>query len=234
MTDSITTEFTGNEIESVNTQHVACLLLLDNSGSMGQRQGNTLPIDELNKGIKLFKEQAMKDENARDIIDVAIVSFNDEPHIVQNFVPLSRMEVPVLTAGGTTAMGQGVEKAIELCEKRKTLYKNLGVTYKQPMIFLLTDGYPTDKWNAASEKAQNWQTGKHGTIFGIGSPGYDQKILRQFAPTHLIEMKNIDFPSIFVWISASIIGIGTSSPDTKSDPLPNLTGQNQFVPPVSS
>ena len=62
--------------------HLACLLLLDTSGSM-----SGAPIGSLNKAINDFKEKTMMDEMAKKRVDVAIMQFDDDVSLVQDFTP---------------------------------------------------------------------------------------------------------------------------------------------------
>ena len=75
-----------HDIEAANAAHLACVLLLDTSGSMcGEK------IEALNQGLKDFKEIVGKDEEAKSCVDVAIVEFNNEVRVVQDFKPLHLM-----------------------------------------------------------------------------------------------------------------------------------------------
>lgn len=47
-----------------------CVLLLDTSGSM---RGH--PVNELNQGIRIFKDELVADEMAAKRVEVAIISF---------------------------------------------------------------------------------------------------------------------------------------------------------------
>ena len=63
---------------SPNEPHLACVLLLDTSGSMA---GN--PINSLNKAINDFKQQTSTDEYAKRRVDIAIIEFNSTARVIQ-------------------------------------------------------------------------------------------------------------------------------------------------------
>lgn len=79
-------EFMGGSasINSFGEQHLACVLLLDTSGSMS---GDS--IKNLNSAIARFKENVNRDPIARNRVDVAIVSFNTGVEVVSDFMPIT-------------------------------------------------------------------------------------------------------------------------------------------------
>src|SRR6266404_3771467 len=123
----------------------ACLLLLDTSGSMhGQ------PMTELNAGLATFKDELMADPMAMQRVEVAVVSFGPvRAH--SDFQNPDTWTPPQLEASGDTPMGAAIEHGLQMLENRKQVYRQSGITYYRPWVFLLTDGGPTDSWrNAAS------------------------------------------------------------------------------------
>ena len=79
-------EMPESPIEAFNEPHLACVLLLDTSGSMSGEA-----VNSLNKAINDFKDQTAMDELAQKRVDIAIVEFNDTASPVQEFTPISRM-----------------------------------------------------------------------------------------------------------------------------------------------
>ncbi len=123
------------------------LLLVDVSGSMIPR------INRLISGLRLLKEEILKDDVAKRRVEVAVMAFggnNNETgvRLVQDFVPVENLDIDyisgLLVPGGLTPMGHALLKAIEVVEGRKQQYKDQGVNYYRPWIWLITDGYPTD------------------------------------------------------------------------------------------
>jgi uncharacterized protein YegL len=129
------------DIEFAKNPEPRCpvVLLLDTSGSMsGER------IDELNAGLAIFKQEVQRDTTASLRVEVAIITFDSSVNLIQDFVTIDNFSPPQLTTTGTTAMGQGIELALNEVESRKAIYKSNGIQYYQPWVFLITDGGPTD------------------------------------------------------------------------------------------
>jgi len=129
--------------------HVATILLLDTSGSM---HGDK--IDALNEGLRNFKTSVESDELAKMRVDLAVVTFNDRVDVIHNFSSIENFEPSTLSANGSTSMGDAILKAAEMIEERKKQYKDNGVDYYRPWIFMITDGEPTDM-NPGSSKWEN-------------------------------------------------------------------------------
>ena len=195
---------------SFGEPHLACVLLLDISGSM---HGDA--IKSLNAGLAQFKKNVLADSIARKRVDVAIVTFASEVNVVSDFVPVSQMPTPQLEAFGETKMAEGIDKAIELVKERTRMYQQLGTPCHKPWIFMITDGASTSDYEAMRCAAVNIQEaedkGSHGrlTFWALGVSGYDQEEL--FGLTkRVMELKNQDFTDIFDWLSESMSVISQS------------------------
>ncbi|XMB66623.1 VWA domain-containing protein [Mycoplasmatota bacterium zrk1] len=210
-----------------NESHLACVLLLDTSGSMAGE-----PIKSLNRSINDFKENVSIDELARKRVDISIIEFNSEARTVQQFVPITKMEPVNLEAGGLTAMGEAINMAIDKVKERCRLYANLGTPCFKPWIFLITDGMPTDDIDSARRRIKEEEgKGTHGKLkfFALGIGDYDKETL--FSLTErVIELIDTDFSGIFDWISESMVAISVSKVDDNV-PLPDLPENARTVPP---
>lgn len=210
-------------IAAVNEHHVACVLLLDTSGSMARNGA----IKKLNEGVRKFKEQTLMDELAQKSIDIAIVEFNTETNIVQEFIPLAQLNPPELTAGGSTALGKGLEFAIELVEQRKLKYKEIGIPYYRPWIFIISDGEPTDDYIPVAERARELAENNKFICWAVGVPGYSKNALQKITD-HLFELTDINFPTIFKWLSNSLVKISNSK--GMSVDYPDLPENSRIIP----
>ena len=197
------------ELVSNPTARVPVCLCLDTSGSMSGE-----PIDELNNGVQSFLSELKSDEVAQYSAEVAVVTFGDTASKALDFAALSRQTVPMMTASGGTPMGQGVELALDLLEKRKREYAEAGVDYYQPWLVLMTDGLPTDSIEIAVARTVALLNERKLTIFPIGIGLYaDLSVLARFSPNRLpLRLLGLNFKAFFSWLSMSVSRVSQSIP----------------------
>ena len=181
-----------------------CLLLLDTSGSMrGQ------PIDALNTGIRLFRDELAADPMASKRVEIGIVGFGPV-QVLSDFQTADAFNPPTLEAGGDTPMGAAVEEGLSLLDQRKQAYRTNGIAFYRPWIFLITDGGPTDAWTDAAAKVKSGEAAKHFSFFAVGVQGARMDILRQFGTREPLMLKELRFRDLFVWLSNSLGSVSKS------------------------
>lgn len=219
-------EVSGGGISAPGEAHMACVLLLDTSGSM---VGD--PINSLNKAINDFREQTSMDELAQKRVDIAIIEFNDTARVVQEFTPLSMMQPITLSATGCTAMGAGIELAIDKVKERNRFYASMGTPCYKPWIFMITDGAPTDDISNARQRIIDEESkGTHGKLkfWAVGVPGYSKDTLTSLTK-RCIALDEANFKGIFDWLSESMVTISVSRVD-ENPQLSNLPEDAHTIP----
>lgn len=208
--------------ENPTEKHVACVLLVDTSGSMA---GNS--INEVNEGIRAFKQSVMNDSNAKGVVDVCLITFSDSAAVSHPFCPIDAFEPPVLQAGGLTAMNQAILMGLDEIERRKQMYRDGATPYFRPWMFLLTDGYATDS-NAevqAKSALDNAINGRHAIFFPLGVEQADMSRLKEYSATKVFKLNGHDFQGAFEWLSASMVGVSNSNPGESKLNLPPTPGE---------
>ncbi|MEC4817469.1 MAG: VWA domain-containing protein [Scytonema sp. PMC 1069.18] len=189
-----------------------CVLLLDTSGSM---QGSS--IDALNEGLQIFKEELTKNSLAARRVEVAIVTFDSNVNVVQDFVTADQFSPPILTAQGLTSMGAGIHKALDMIQDRKTQYRNNGVAYYRPWIFMITDGEPQGEFEdvveQASRRLQTDEANKKVAFFSVGVENANMSRLGQIGVRTPLKLQGLNFVEMFVWLSASMSAVSHSKVD---------------------
>lgn len=195
-----------------------CILLLDTSGSM-----SGAPINALNEGIKVFQEELNKDELAAKRVEVAIVSFNSNVRVVQDFVTADQFEPTTLATEGLTQMGAAIEKALDMLSDRKSLYRSNGITYYRPWIFMITDGAPTDSGvviERVKTRIKDEEAKKSLAMFAVGVENADMSKLSQIVARSPLKLKGLCFRELFSWLSNSITSVSQSRPGEQVPLLP--------------
>ena len=220
------------------TPRVPICLCLDTSGSMGRTVGGTRTgekvfsdgqewnvvtggtscISEMQLGIEQFYKAIREDETAMYSAEIAIVTFDDKVTCVEDFSNIDRQEeIPKLTAQGNTAIGEGVNLALDLLEKRKSEYKEKGVDYFQPWLVLMTDGEPNGDSEAlirAINRTRDYVNSDKLTVFPVGIGGAaDLNTLNEFSPKRqALRLQGLQFQDFFSWLSQSVAQTSMSSP----------------------
>ena len=189
-----------------------CILLLDVSGSM---QGPR--VDALNQGLRTFKEELNQDSLANKRVEVAIVTFNNDIQVVQDFVTADQFEPPTLIAQGLTHTGAAINEALDMIEARKKQYRNNGVAYYRPWVFLITDGEPQGESDSiverAAQRVKDEENNKRVAFFAVGVEGTNMTRLSELVVRSPLQLKGLNFQELFIWLSASMQRISQSKPD---------------------
>ena len=221
------------------TPRVPICLCLDTSGSMdaveGEAEatgetifrdgrewnvvtGGTTRLNELQEGVKAFYQSISEDEIAMYSAEICIVTFSDKASCVVDFGTVdTQRELPELTTGDKTAMGEGVNLALDLLENRKEAYKDCGVDYYQPWLVIMTDGVPNgapSEMERASKRIAKLVGERKLTVFpiGIGNEA-ERSALQSLSPRREpLKLDGLKFREFFAWLSQSVSKTSQSMP----------------------
>ena len=194
-----------------------CVLVLDTSGSMGGK-----PIDQLNAGYQALLNELLEDPLASKRVELAVVTFGPVK-LVQDFDTPDMIAARDLEVTGDTPMGEAIEFAIDLVRERKEVYRQAGIAYYRPWIFVITDGSPTDSWTAAARAVKEGEASNAFSLFAVGVEGADMRTLAEIAVRDPIKLKGLRFAELFRWLSNSLKSVSRSK-TTERVALPAPTG----------
>lgn len=198
--------FDGAEFVDNPEPRCPCLLLLDVSGSM-----RGAPIRELNQGLIQFKDELYADSLAAKRVEVGLVTFGPVS-VANDFQSVQNWFVPELTSQADTPMGQAIEQGLQMLRDRKNSYRQNGISYYRPWIFLITDGAPTDAWQAAANAVKAGEAEKAFSFFTVGVEGANMEILSQISTRQPLALKELRFRDLFSWLSSSLSSVSQSNP----------------------
>ena len=189
-----------------------CVLLLDTSGSMS---GD--PINALNAGLRAFRDDLARDSLASRRVEVAVVTFDSEVTVVQDFVTADSFDPPTLTAQGVTRMGSGIQHALDMIQARKAQYRANGVTYYRPWVFMVTDGEPQgepdDVVEDAARRIRRDEADKRVAFFAVGVDRANMDRLARIVTRQPVKLIGLNFVEMFVWLSRSTQAVSHSQLD---------------------
>lgn len=199
-------------------------LLLDTSGSMTGE-----PIEAVKNGMQMMVHSLRQNPQAIETAFVSIITFDSEAKQLIPLTDLASFQTVDLKAAGTTALGAALSLLADKLENEvtKTTLEQKGDW--KPIVFIMTDGVPTDDWQAGFQKLK---AVKKGLIVGCAAGNNaDDKVLKEIAD-QVVRLSNTDADSIgkfFQWVSASIATTSTKVEETGID----LTKKDQLPPPPS-
>ncbi len=179
-------------------------LLLDCSGSM---YGD--PIKAVKKGVNTFIKEVKSDSITKDTVYVGVITFGKTVEfITEGLVHIDKFYPPELEADGSTPLGRALEilqTSIDRDVKPSVKGKERGDW--KPLVFILTDGEPTDDWQTPRQEILNRQNRKVVNVITVGcGPGINETKLKAIAIGHAFRMDNSEesFRQFFQWVSQSV------------------------------
>ncbi len=174
-------------------------ILADCSGSM-----NGAPIESVKSGIRALHSELMGDPSAVECAYLSVITFDANAQQVVPLTEITEFEPPDMRAGGTTSLGAALKLLMDALDRevQKTTAEEKGDW--KPLVFIFTDGAPTDRWD---EHARELMNRRAGNIIAVACGDQaDPNVLKQVTETVLImkEMTPEAFKQFFKWVSASI------------------------------
>ena len=198
--------FDGAEFIDNPEPRCPCLLLLDVSGSMRGK-----PIRELNEGLTQFRDELVADALAAKRVEVGLVTFGPVT-VVNDFTGVQSWIAPELRDQGDTPMGRAIEEGLNMLRERKNSYRQNGISYYRPWVFLITDGGPTDSWQNAAQAVKSGEAEKAFSFFAVGVEGANFEVLSQISVRQPLVLKEMRFRDLFSWLSSSLSSVSQSNP----------------------
>jgi uncharacterized protein YegL len=186
-------------VKSIAEYHVACVFLIDTSGSMISDNA----IGQVNQAVEDFRLD-VTDTHDKACIDVALISFGPDVKVLKTFGPVGDMQQQYFSADGGTPMGEALNEAMDMIMKRKALYKKKSTPYYRPWIFCVTDGEPTDEYLTAAQRLKRMVAQDGVVDWCVGVDNFNRQKMREiFSAERIYFLRDSNFRALFKWLSAS-------------------------------
>jgi uncharacterized protein YegL len=195
------------------------VLLADTSKWM---EGDSITV--LNSKLRQFQQDVQKDVLASQIVDFAVVSFRRQIRVEQDFCLAGEFSAPPLMADGDALLGAAVMRALEMLESRKKFYKESGIAYFRPRVFLITAGFPDDETSRAVAKVRRMEAEKKVQFFAVGVEGADMDFLAQLSVRPPMKLIGLRFAEMFQWLGDPLRAGSQGEPGQDQRLLPSPLG----------
>jgi uncharacterized protein YegL len=186
------------------------VLVLDCSGSMQEES----KIHLLNDGLRTLAAELKNDPIAARCGRVLVISFGGENNVevMGDWTDAIDFAPPSLVAGGLTPLGAAMRCALDEIESQKSQMRSAGVSYKRPIVLLLSDGEPTDDWQQVAAECKSAETARKVNIMpvGIGDQA-NKEVLAAFSNKGALNLKGLKFRELFIWLSRSIQAVSRAA-----------------------
>jgi uncharacterized protein YegL len=164
-------------------------------------------FEAVQNGLQIMRHELQGDPNALETVWLSVITFSHRAKVVLPLTDICQFQIPRLVLGSGTSLGI----ALDLLEQR--MAAEIAVHSAQckgdwkPIVFLMTDGDPTDTWFRAADHFRNDISGKKANVIAVAcGPNIDLVNLKRITPTVLAfrNPREPSFKEFFKWISQSV------------------------------
>ena len=196
-------------------------LLVDTSGSM---HGEA--IESVRNGLQVLVSALRQDPYALETAWLSVITFDSRAQQITPLTELMSFQIPELRVSGMTAMGEALSLLADCIQREVVKGSAEQKGDWKPIVFLLTDGAPTDDLDRGINAIRQVKTGTF--VACAAGPGADTSTLKKITEA-VISLDTADSNSIkafFQWVSSSI-----SVSSQKIDSGKEVSGLDELPPP---
>ncbi len=188
--------------EAQRSRRLPVYILADRSGSMSGEA-----IVAVNQGLQFLKNELDNEPRAVETVWISVISFGGRANIDVPLTELMAFTPPTLNAEGSTPMGEALRLLNSAIDHDVILSSGEHTGDYKPLIFLFTDGEPTDEWRTPARELKQRTQAKTANIIAIGcGPSVNINTLKEITES-VVMMENVtggDFIKLMAWISMSV------------------------------
>ena len=196
-------------------------LVLDTSGSM---MGE--PIAAVETGVQTLVSALRQDPYALETAYLSIITFDSSAKQIVPLTELTAFQIPSFSASGSTSLGDALKMLANKIDTEVTKTTTEVKGDWKPLVFIMTDGGPTDDWQKGLAEFRRRKTGI--VVACAAGQAADTNVLKQITEC-VVQLDTADSSTIkafFKWVSASV-SVGSAKVDSGTE----VVGIGELPPP---
>lgn len=187
-------------------------LVFDTSGSM-----NGEAIAAVNTGMQTLVSALRQDPYALETAYLCVIGFDTDARVISPLTEVAMFQPPALKASGLTSLGAALALLAERIAADVVKNTPSQKGDRKPLVFLMTDGEPTDDWRPGLARLKEVPTGV--IVACAAGPHASTEVLQQIteAVVRLDTADSSTFNAFFKWVSAASIQTSKRVDLTKQD-----------------
>lgn len=189
-------------MEDMFERRLPVYLLIDCSESM---VGDG--IEAVQAGLATLMQTLHADPHALETVWLSVITFADTASQIIPLTEVTKVSLPQLHVRPGTAFGAALSILHHAVKSEVRFHTSTNKGDWRPIIFLLTDGVPTDEWEKAAHDCRSFYSSGPLNIIAIGcGDDINPYVLSQVTDNvlQMQEMTTANFQKVFQWISSSL------------------------------
>lgn len=185
------------------------------------------PIEQVQDGIATIIKELKTDPYALETVWISIIGFAGKSKVITPLQDVITFYPPKIPIGSGTSLSSGLNELMKSIDKEvtKTTFEQKGDW--KPIVFLFTDGIPTDNTDAEIDRWNtNYRKKANLVVISIGE-NTNYNLLGKLSDT-VLQFNNTDtnsYKEFFKWVTASIKATSETVNNTNLDGI-NLSKAN--------
>ena len=184
-------------------------------------------VEAVKNGVQVLVSTLRQDPYALETAYLSIITFDSSAKQVTPLTELSAFQQPNIEANGCTALGEALALLATKVDQEVTKTTPEQKGDWKPLVFIMTDGVPTDDINKGITEFKKRKFGM--VVACAAGQGADTNVLKQITEC-VVQLDTADsstIKSFFKWVSASVSAGSMKVEETASD----MNTMSELPPP---